>query len=87
MKVIIDKLVDPGYTISAAIVTAHTSVEGRVELNKSLAKSRARNIVNSLRDINGGDMFYGEVKTNDSWDHFYEKIKFKSLEISFPCSK
>ena len=75
MKAIIDKLVDPGYTISAAVVTAHTSVEGNVDLNKNLAKSRAKNIVNALRDINGGDMFYGEVKTDDSWDDFYEKVK------------
>jgi outer membrane protein OmpA-like peptidoglycan-associated protein len=75
MKAIIDKLVDPGYTISAAVVTAHTSVEGNVNLNKNLAKSRAKNIVTSLRDINGGDMFYGEVKTDDSWGHFYEAVK------------
>ena len=70
-----DTLVEPGFKINAAHVTAYSSVEGDSLLNAKLARKRGKNVVEALRELNGGTLFYGQLVTNDSWDRFYETVK------------
>jgi outer membrane protein OmpA-like peptidoglycan-associated protein len=69
-----DTLVERGFKINAAHVTAYSSVEGDYELNAKLARKRGKNVVEALRELNGGALFYGKLVTNDSWDNFYKTV-------------
>lgn len=69
-----DTLVEPGFKIVAADVTAFASVEGDSTMNAKLARTRGKNVVEALRELNGGTLFYGKLVNSESWDHFYANL-------------
>ena len=69
-----DTLVERGFKINAAHVTAYSSIEGDYALNAKLARKRGKNVVEALRELNGGALFYGKLVTNDSWENFYKTV-------------
>ena len=71
----LNTLNEPDFVVQTLKISAYSSIEGNVAINKKLQKRRAESIVQSLKDRQGGKNINKTIETDDSWDDFKNSVQ------------